>query len=257
MVTRDGMLAGTAAYMSPEQAEGLPLDTRSDIFSFGAVLYEMVTGERAFQGNSKMSLLTSILRDDPQPLGEKVANVPHELETIVNRCLRKDPARRYQSFAEARLALLQLQEESDSGKLRSPKVTIPNRPVAAQGGAGASCDGVGGAHFDGFVLLAKWWNPSADRRAAHRAVCQLCRISRLSGFFGGWESDRLCMVRWRGRRDPYLFESDRHGRGTAIVIRKQLRFTTSFCSRWPICRFSPFVAARRHRHLPGLTSGRP
>src|SRR6201999_3076817 len=120
VMTRDGMVAGTAAYMSPEQAEALPLDTRSDIFSFGAVLYEMVTGERAFQGNSKMSVLTSILRDDPQPLGEKVANVPHQLETIVNRCLRKDPARRYQSFSEARLALLQLQEESDSGKVRSP-----------------------------------------------------------------------------------------------------------------------------------------
>ena len=120
IVTRDGMLAGTAAYMSPEQAEGLPLDTRSDIFSFGAVLYEMVTGERAFQGNSKMSVLTSILRDDPQPLGEKAANVPHQLETIVNRCLRKDPGRRFQSFTEARLALLELQEESDSGKLRSP-----------------------------------------------------------------------------------------------------------------------------------------
>ena len=120
VVTRNGMLAGTAAYMSPEQAEGLPLDTRSDIFSFGAVLYEMVTGQRAFQGNSKISVLTSILRDDPQPLGEKVANVPHQLETIVNRCLRKDPARRFQSFTEARLALLDLQEESDSGKLRGP-----------------------------------------------------------------------------------------------------------------------------------------
>jgi serine/threonine protein kinase len=77
--------------MSPEQAEAMPLDTRSDIFSFGAVLYEIVTGERAFQGNSKMSVLTSILRDNPQPLGEKVANVPHQLETIVNRCLHKDP----------------------------------------------------------------------------------------------------------------------------------------------------------------------
>ena len=119
VVTRDGMLAGTVAYMSPEQAEGLPLDSRSDIFSFGAVLYEMVTGERAFQGNSKMSVLTSILRDDPQPLGAKVANVPQQLETIVNRCLRKDPARRFQSFTEAHLALLDLQEESESGRLRS------------------------------------------------------------------------------------------------------------------------------------------
>jgi Tol biopolymer transport system component len=112
--------------MSPEQAEGLPLDPRSDIFSFGAVLYEMVTGQRAFQGNSKMSVLTSILRDDPQPLGEKVTNVPRQLETIVNRCLRKDPARRYQSFAEARLALLELQEESESGKLRSPRSQRPS-----------------------------------------------------------------------------------------------------------------------------------
>jgi serine/threonine protein kinase/Tol biopolymer transport system component len=121
IVTRNGMVAGTAAYMSPEQAEGLPLDARSDIFSFGAVLYEMVTGQRAFQGNSRMSVLTSILRDDPEPLGEKVANVPHQLETIVNRCLRKDPARRFQSFTEARLALLELQEESESGRLRSPR----------------------------------------------------------------------------------------------------------------------------------------
>ena len=120
VVTRNGMLAGTAAYMSPEQAEGLPLDARSDIFSFGAVLYEMVTGQRAFPGNSKMSVLTSILRDDPLPLGEKVPNVPYQLETIVNRCLRKDPARRFQSFTEARLALLELQEESESGNLRSP-----------------------------------------------------------------------------------------------------------------------------------------
>jgi eukaryotic-like serine/threonine-protein kinase len=126
IVTGNGMLAGTAAYMSPEQAEGLPLDARSDIFSFGAVLYEMVTGQRAFQGNNKMSVLTSILRDDPQPLGEKAANVPHQLETIVNRCLRKDAARRFQSFAEARLALLELQEESESGMLRSPRSRRPS-----------------------------------------------------------------------------------------------------------------------------------
>jgi eukaryotic-like serine/threonine-protein kinase len=131
VVTRDGVLAGTAAYMSPEQAEGLPLDARSDIFSFGAVLYEMVTGQRAFQGNSKISVLTSILRDDPQPIGEKAANVPHQLETIVSRCLRKDPGRRYQSFAEVRLALLDLHEESESGKLGNPP---PRRPSGAQSG---------------------------------------------------------------------------------------------------------------------------
>jgi len=98
--TEDGAIVGTAAYMSPEQAESKPVDARSDIFSFGAVLYEMATGTRAFQGDSKLSTLSAVLRENPKPPSQIVADVPRELERIIARCLRKDPARRFQAMPD-------------------------------------------------------------------------------------------------------------------------------------------------------------
>ena len=86
--TEDGTILGTLSYMSPEQTEGKKLDPRSDIFSFGAVLYEMLTGRRAFQGESKASTMAAILREDPKPAREVAAAVPAELERIVSRALR-------------------------------------------------------------------------------------------------------------------------------------------------------------------------
>jgi formylglycine-generating enzyme required for sulfatase activity/tRNA A-37 threonylcarbamoyl transferase component Bud32/dienelactone hydrolase len=98
--TTPGMIIGTLAYMSPEQAEGKAIDGRSDIFSFGAVLYEMLTGSRAFPGESSVSLLTAILRDDPKPITDLTRDVPPELRRIVARCLKKNPADRYASGVE-------------------------------------------------------------------------------------------------------------------------------------------------------------
>ena len=112
--TEEGMIVGTAPYMSPEQAQGKPVDARSDIFSFGSVLYEMVTGRRAFQSDTKTATLAAILSQEPAPLG---AEVPRDLERIVARCLRKDPARRFQHMDDVRIALAELKEESDSGRL--------------------------------------------------------------------------------------------------------------------------------------------
>jgi serine/threonine protein kinase/WD40 repeat protein len=112
--TEEGTVVGTAAYMSPEQAQGRPLDARSDIFSFGAVLYEMLTGCRAFQGTSNVSVLAAVLREEPAPLP---ADVPYELRKIIERCLRKDPERRLQHMDDVKLALDDLKQESDSGKL--------------------------------------------------------------------------------------------------------------------------------------------
>ena len=86
--TERGVVVGTLAYMSPEQAQGKTVDARSDIFSFGSVLYEMLTGRRAFQGESKAMTLASILEKEPQPISEIVAGAPPEVERVLARCLR-------------------------------------------------------------------------------------------------------------------------------------------------------------------------
>ncbi len=100
IATSAGMIVGTAAYMSPEQAEGQSVDARSDIFSFGSVLYEMLTGQKAFEGKSAAALLSSVIRDDPQSISEIRKNVPAELRRIVSRSLKKNPDDRYASAAE-------------------------------------------------------------------------------------------------------------------------------------------------------------
>jgi Tol biopolymer transport system component/tRNA A-37 threonylcarbamoyl transferase component Bud32 len=122
-VTEEGMIVGSVPYMSPEQAEGKPVDARSDIFSFGAVLYEMITGQRAFRGESRVSTLAAVLERDPQPPSEISSTTPPELERLITRCLRKDVNRRSQSMADVKLALEELRDESESGKLARPALT--------------------------------------------------------------------------------------------------------------------------------------
>jgi Tol biopolymer transport system component len=111
--TMEGVLVGTIAYMSPEQAEGKLVDSRSDVFAFGAVLYEMVTGRRAFHGESTASTLAAILREQPKPITLAAGQAPRDFEKIVARCLRKDPAQRYQCMGDVKLALEELGEEPE------------------------------------------------------------------------------------------------------------------------------------------------
>jgi len=101
-VTGEGTIVGTVGYMSPEQAEGKPVDARSDIFSFGSVLYEMLTGQRAFQGETMASTLAAILREEPKPLSQVVEGLPREVERLVKRCLRKDREHRFQTMVISR-----------------------------------------------------------------------------------------------------------------------------------------------------------
>jgi serine/threonine protein kinase len=128
--TVEGTIVGTAAYMSPEQVEGKPLDARSDIFSFGSVLYEMVTGRRAFRGVSTISTLSAILKEHPKPVGAVIPDADHELEKIINRCLRKAPERRFQCMADVKIVLRDIEEESGSG-LQMRTARAPRRLVWA------------------------------------------------------------------------------------------------------------------------------
>ena len=100
--------------MSPEQASGGAVDARSDVFSFGAVLYEMVTGRRPFGGSSSAEMLASLLKEQPQPPSELVPEVPRDLERIILRCLRKEPERRFQHMLDVKVELQEAKEESDS-----------------------------------------------------------------------------------------------------------------------------------------------
>lgn len=113
--TGDGAIVGTVAYMSPEHAEGKRVDTRSDIFAFGAVLYEMITGHRAFRGDTPASTLGAVIHKEPVPLRELAKGLPPDLDKLITRCLRKDADRRYQNMADLRVALREIKEEYDSG----------------------------------------------------------------------------------------------------------------------------------------------
>jgi eukaryotic-like serine/threonine-protein kinase len=119
--TEEGTIAGTAAYMSPEQAEGKAVDGRSDIFSFGSVLYEMITGRRAFPGDSVASTLAAVLTKEPEPPSLLVEGVPHDLERIMLRCLRKDPARRFQFMADLKVELDELRQDEAPVRARSSR----------------------------------------------------------------------------------------------------------------------------------------
>jgi serine/threonine protein kinase/tetratricopeptide (TPR) repeat protein len=116
-VTRDGRIVGTVAYMSPEQAQGLPVDHRSDVFSLGVLLYEMATGGRPFQGRTNMSVLSSILKDSPPPVHELRGDVPRPLSRLIQRALEKRPEDRYQSTIDLRRDLEDLKRDYDTGEL--------------------------------------------------------------------------------------------------------------------------------------------
>ena len=111
--------------MSPEQAQGKRVDARSDIFAFGALLYEMLTGEKAFAGDTAFTTLTAILRDEPRPVRELAPDVPPELEEVIARSLYKDPARRWQSIQEVHAVLAALRTRYESGILQASQILPP------------------------------------------------------------------------------------------------------------------------------------
>ena len=121
-LTNPGVVMGTAGYMSPEQVRGHATDHRSDIFSLGSILHEMVTGRRAFQRETMAETMTAILREEPEELTESNPNISPSLDRIVRRCLEKKPERRFQSTSDLGFALEALSTSSSSGANRTEAV---------------------------------------------------------------------------------------------------------------------------------------
>jgi len=198
-LTMEGSIMGTVSYMSPEQAEGKRVDARSDIFSFGTVLYEMVTGFRAFRGDSSVSTLSAVLRDEVRPISEMAPDVPVELEQIIDRCLRKNPDNRFQSMKEVEQALIVLRRQSDSGVLYRPLSNPPAAPVPAtppvsedpqigsrpQGAAPAAAEVAPPQELSMPQVAAR--SPRAERRARKDLIFGLvCILILAAVVLGSW-----------------------------------------------------------------------
>jgi TRAP transporter TAXI family solute receptor len=130
-LTGDGKIVGTAAFMSPEQAEGKPVDHRADIFALGILLFQMATGERPFKGDSTISLLSSIMKDPAPSATDLKPGLPRHLARVISRCLEKNPEHRYQSAKDVRNELNGLRQEVASGHSSS---SVAQPPVTTSSG---------------------------------------------------------------------------------------------------------------------------
>ena len=118
-LTRQGMVLGTVPYMSPEQVQGRPVDHRTDIFSFGVVVYEMACGKRPFGGENSATLISSILRDEPEPVAELSPGLPQRLVDTIEKCLEKNPEERFPTTRELHAELVGLRSEPRDYRLPS------------------------------------------------------------------------------------------------------------------------------------------
>ncbi|MEO8349182.1 MAG: serine/threonine-protein kinase, partial [Acidobacteriota bacterium] len=173
--TGTGVILGTAAYMSPEQARGRPVDPRTDLFSFGCVLYECLTGQRAFPGETVSDSLAAILRAEPD-WDALPANTPSSIRRLLSRALQKDPKRRLQDMADARIEL--------EAAIAAPRVaTVETRPIRYRRGAAAMLWALGGAILGIVAMLARerFLAPAqTDATPAVRAVLPLPPAAELS-----------------------------------------------------------------------------
>lgn len=153
VASQPGVVLGTVGYMSPEQVRGKPTDARSDLFSFGTVLYEMVCGQRAFRGDSSVEVMNAILKDDPPELVTAERKVPPALDRIVRRCLEKNPEERFESARDMAFALEGISAASTaSGAV--PRITTPRKRTAWLVLGGLAALVVAGGAFLGFERRA-------------------------------------------------------------------------------------------------------
>ena len=178
VATDPGLVMGTVGYMSPEQVRGKPADQRSDLFAFGAILYEMLSGKRAFHGETPADTMSAILKEDPPELSETGRSIPPALERIVNHCLEKSPAQRFQSASDVAFALESLTEVSGSSKSVVQPVAVPSRrpwvlPATAALALVVAC---AGTYLLG-IRQSRYSPPSFHRLTFRRGTIMAARFS--------------------------------------------------------------------------------
>jgi WD40 repeat protein len=210
VATEAGLVMGTAGYMSPEQVRGKPADSRSDIFAFGAILYEMISGKRAFHGETPADTMSAILKEETPELSETARNVPPGLERIVRHCLEKHPTQRFQSANDLAFDLESLTEISAGSKSGAIAAVQPARFE----GSPRLIVGIAGVVAVGAVMLGLgwWWG----RSGASSAPAEYQQITFRTGSIGNArftpDGSIVYSAAWDGADDQlYLARTDDNG----------------------------------------------
>ena len=253
-LSRPGTVAGTPAYMSPEQASGTVVDARSDVFSFGAVLYEMVTGRRPFGGSSSAERLAALLKEQPKPPSELVPEVPKELERIIVHCLRKEPGRRFQHMVDVKVELQELKEESDSQAEAPAGAATATRRSRRRWMAWAAA---------GFLVLAAAAAVTLWRLRRPELPAATPRPARVSETGSTWqllarrEPDCLPVDGRDGEQLGHLAEDHWGAREPAFDDRHRRRLEPRVVARREADRLRAIPSSVRPRqHLPDVAPGR-
>jgi serine/threonine protein kinase/Tol biopolymer transport system component len=204
--TEAGIVLGTAGYMSPEQVRGLALDARSDIFSFGAILYEMLSGKRAFHGDTPADTMSSILKEDPAELSETNRNVSPALERIVHHCLEKNPESRFHSASDIAFDLEHMSGVSGTSAKAAPLQVQP--PPSKMTAALA-----GGIILALAALGLGWW---LGHSSAHASIPEYQQITFRTGSIGNArftpDGSVVYSASWDGEaRQIYMARTDEPG----------------------------------------------
>ncbi|MGA2347775.1 MAG: serine/threonine-protein kinase, partial [Candidatus Sulfotelmatobacter sp.] len=188
-LTAVGVIPGTAVYMSPEQARCETIDARSDLFSFGVVMYEMSTGKKPFTGNNSLVTLDAVLHSKPTPPRDLNPKIPIELEGIIGKAMEKDRNRRYQSAAEMRSDLALLKRETESGTIKSGSATTKLRAASRTFGHSSRLMtwlllGMGGLLLAVLASVGAWWyNHREVANAEQRNAIAVLPLQNMNGDF--------------------------------------------------------------------------